>query len=293
MGFFSDITGKSAKKALFRKADDDLRAARALGGAINTAYDSFSDAQEQGLGHVVDSYDDARKRQAEGYDQTLGYYNPFIENGALASEQYYNGLGINGDEAQNTFYNNEQNSAGFQSGLDAGVDSLMRRFGATDTARLGADGLPRSGRVLKSLQDYGNRYTTDYINNKLAHLNGLNNQGYDASGRAASITGNYYDNQANLDLGQGQAENQYYQAPAQSRLQGKLGQAQTVYQGQTGYNSGIAQGKIAKSNATNNLFTQGLNLAGAVVGGPIGARLGGALGGYLNKPQAGGTGGYR
>lgn len=266
MGFFSDITGSSSKKALFKKADDDLRAAQALGGSVNNAYNQFGDAQELGLQTVVDSYGNAQQRQLEGYDQALGYFNPYIESGQHSSRQYGDALGLHGDAAQNEFYQNEQNSAGFQAGLDAGVDSLMRRFGATDTARLGADGLPRSGRVLKSLQDYGNRYTTDYINNKLRHLSGLQNQGFDASGRAASITGNHYNNQANLELGLGQAQNEYYQAPAQSRLQGELGRAQALYQGQTGHNSTIAQGKIAKSNATNNLFTQGLNLGSKALG---------------------------
>lgn len=263
MGFFSDLTGSSAKKALWTQAEKNLTASKQYGNSYANSHNQLSEAQTQGQQAILDSFDNAYNTNEQGYNEALNYYAPFIDQGEDASRVYRDALGLNGDGSQNEFYDNEQNSAGFQSGLNAGIGALMAKYAATNTARIGEDGLPRSGRVLKGLQEHGNRYLGDYIGNKLSHLNSLQGQGYNAAQGAANLTSNYYGNQGNLNLAQGQAENQYHTIPAETISQGQLGKAQALYQGQTNYNNGIAQGQITKSNATNNLVTQGLNLASA------------------------------
>lgn len=260
MGFFSDLTGSSQKKALKRKALDDLVASQTYGKRYDRAHNELADQQTLGQQAIIDSFGDAFDTQEQGYNQALNYYDPFIQDGGRATDLYFDALGINGDQAQNEFYQNEMNSPGFQEGLNTGVDALMSRYAATNTGRVGPDGLPRSGRVLKALQRHGNQYLNNHVGQKLGHLASLQGQGYNASQHAAGLTTDYFKNKGNLNLGYGQARNEYYTVPANTRYQGKLGKAQALFQGQTGYNSGIAQSKIAKANATNNLFTQGLSL---------------------------------
>lgn len=260
MGFFSSLTGSSQKRALWQKAQSDLAAGKKLGESISGAYDGLADEQTKGQQAILDSFGGAFDANTQGYEGALGFLNPYLTGGQGANTQYLDALGVNGNDAQNAFYQNEQDSAGFQAGLGAGVDDLMARYAATNTGRVGEDGLARSGRVLKGLQGYGNRYLNDYVNSKLNHLSGLQGQGYNAAQNAANLTSNYYGNLGNLGLAQGQAQNQYYALPAGTRAQGQLGAANALYQGQTNYNNGIAEGSLAKANATNNLFSQGLSL---------------------------------
>lgn len=260
MGFLSSLTGSNQKEALWEQAQNDLRAAKKYGNSLKSAYGTLADQQVLGQQAILDSYDSAFDANNQGYEGALSYLTPYIDSGRDASNLYYDALGLNGNDAQNTFYQNEQDSAGFQAGLSAGVDDLMSRYNATSTGRVGEDGLARSGRVLKGLQGYGNRYLNDYVNAKLDRLYGQQNLGYNAAQRAANLTSDYWKNTGNLNLAQGEAQNAYYTVPAETRAQGDLGAAGALYQGQQAYNSGIAGGRIAKSNATNNLVTQGLSL---------------------------------
>lgn len=269
MGFLDDITGKTAEKAIQQKGIADQAAYKQFGTTSRNAFNNLADQQAIGQQAIVDSYDNAQGTLQTGFNSALDYFQPYIDGGQGASQRYNDALGVNGYDAQSQFINEEQSSPAFQAGLSAGVDDLMSRFAATNTGRVEADGLPRSGRVLKSLQGFGNRYLSDHINDRLTHLNTLNGQGFNASQGAANLTTNYANNQGNIDLGRGQAVNQSYALPASTRQQGQLTQAQANLNGALGFNNGNAQGDIAGANGINNLVTQGLNFASSIPFGKL------------------------
>lgn len=100
--------------------------------------------------------------------------NPLINNGAGASNQLANMLGLNGNQSQNQGFKNWQNSTGYQFGLDQGLQSI--------NGNAAASGLLGSGATGKALETYGQNYANTQYGNYTNQLQGLLGSGIAGAG---------------------------------------------------------------------------------------------------------------
>lgn len=107
-----------------------------------------------------------------------GALNPVMQNGAGASSQIANMLGLNGPAGQQQGFQNWQNSTGYQFGMQQGQDSI--------TGNAATQGLLNSGSTLKALDTYGQNYANTQYQNYLNPLQNLMSTGVQAASPIAS-----------------------------------------------------------------------------------------------------------
>jgi hypothetical protein len=188
MGLWDSFTGK--------KQQQDLSQANAL-------------AQQRITGGLAD-YTNTSK---DYLDKSLAFLQPGVESGNQTLKLLGDILGINGREAQSSYFSNFQNDPGFNATLDAGVQAADRSAAAR--------GLSRSGGQQRSLFDFGQRLQNDFFNQRTNNLFGLMGVGQNAANTSAALTSNTGQGIADAQFGTGQLlANQatnYGNAMAQSR----------------------------------------------------------------------------
>lgn len=106
-----------------------------------------------------------------------------VGQGAGASNQIANMLGLNGAAGQNTGFDNFKNSTGYQFGLDQGMGAI--------TGGAATKGLLNSGGTLQALNKFGQDYAStkegDYFN-QLQSLIGSGLQGAGVIGNAGQVS---------------------------------------------------------------------------------------------------------
>lgn len=168
-------------------------------------WDSFfgSDQRDaiQGASGVAD--DEYRKALAlaggttEDYlKKSLAYLQPDMAAGAAGTKSYMDALGINGPDAQHSFFSNYQSDPGFGATLDAGTQALDRSAASR--------GLLHSGGQQKSLFDFGQRAWLGNFNNRMGQLGGFVPLGSQANTNAANLTTGAGNNIAGMQFGTGQ-----------------------------------------------------------------------------------------
>src|ERR1051325_7591872 len=145
MGLFDIFSNKNAQ---------DAANARIAG--INQGYDLASSALQGGL--------DTANRY---YNQAYGSWTPLAQQGAQASNDYADALGLNGPAGNARALAAFQNNPAYRAQLQMGVDALDR--GAA------ARGMLQSGNTLAAEQQYGqnlaNQGYNQYLNTFLPLLN--------------------------------------------------------------------------------------------------------------------------
>lgn len=198
---------------------------------------------------------DAGAAQVAGYNNGIqsindhsssakNYLTPYQNRGDAAYRQYTDALGVNGQGAQQSYWNTYQ--ADPQRGYDEGraVDAVNRSMSARGLSNSGFGALAGA----RAGMDAGRSYTMDRLN----RLQGLGAQGLGVANQLSNIDRNTGQQLANLYTGRGAAE-----------AGSLIGQAGT---GNTALNNGLAVGGMLISAAT---------------GMPIGMGGGGGSGGGI------------
>lgn len=167
-GFLSSLSGGNQRRAL-------RHATQAASGSLTT-----------GRNEALQEID-------TGLDRSLDFLAPSREGGLGALTQYLDAVGVNGQPAQQTYFDNFQNDPGYQAELGARLDAIDR----TGAAR----GQSLSGRTLSALADEGQRFQRSAFNDRLDRLSGLSSLGQNAAGQSAGLTTNAFNQRADLDYG--------------------------------------------------------------------------------------------
>lgn len=129
-------------------------------------------------------------RRAQDYTKTYAgnaanYLTPYHQQGQQANTMYGNALGVNGDVAQQGYWDNYAADPQRQYDEDRSVDAVGRSMAARGMSRSGMAALAGA----RASQDVGRSYTQDRLN----RLQGYGQQGYSAANQLANIelgTGN-------------------------------------------------------------------------------------------------------
>ena len=301
-------TGNAEAVAAAREA---AAAAQTAQDAATKAAQDFSRAQyDETKGLYGQGFDSAQGSFDQSYERQAGFQRPYIQSGLTAQNQIMQLMGLGGDKnaadygqyAKSFGTDQFEQDPGYAFRQSEGMKALERSAAARGGLLSGGamKGIQRFGQDLAS-QEYGNafnRYQTERAA-RLGTLGGLSSAGQSASnvmtgaagqygaqsaanalGRANAMAGNaadYYGNQGNLALAQGQntAQNQYNIADAVSRGAQNIGNAAS----QSAYNVGNAQatgamnagaarasGYIGQANAYNTALGQ---IAGYAMEAPM------------------------
>lgn len=188
-GLFSEYSNRKARKV--------------LQGATNAA----NAESRRAYGDALDFLD-------EGLESAKGYLNPYIEDGDLARNLYNTYLGLNGQDSQQTAYDDFQTDPGFQSEVDYAHDQIERSYANR--------GGVNSGRALIALSDNAQKHLRGAYQDRLNRLQGVANTGYTASRGVADLEYNTGANKGayRTNLGQTISQNLLAGAGAQAQSYG-------------------------------------------------------------------------
>lgn len=184
MGFFDDFMGKSQKRDI-EQGGQQQRAA------------------------ISQGYNDASGIYGDYLGRGLGYLDSTIQGGQGANKLLYDALGINGPDAQKSYYASFQSDPGFQATMDAGLKGVQ----GSAAARGGL----LSGSALKGLHEFGQRAMQGQFQNRLAQLGQVGQQGNQFSLAAAGMNTQAGQDLSNLRYGYGQQLGNSFMSEANAR----------------------------------------------------------------------------
>jgi hypothetical protein len=158
MGFFQDITGKTAAKASREAAQDTYRKQMDAVGNLTSYGDTLPGA-----------YADLAQR-----------YEPYAQAGGSAMARLLTGLGLPGGDGAD-FSAAYRALPGYGAGLQTGQDAVM----GTAASR----GMLNSGRTMKDLQRFGSDYEDRRSGDYMSRLMGLTGMGQTATGQQVATEG--------------------------------------------------------------------------------------------------------
>jgi len=167
MGFFDDLSGKTASDA-----------------SNAAAADTYRKQQEANLRMIL-----AGEKSRDQFAQLAGSFDPFVSGGLQGQQSYLAALGLAGPEAQQAAIANFRASPGYLEGLTQGSSAI--------TGNRAASGLLNSGGTLKSLQKFGSDYADKQFGSWLDRLSGLGGQGLQATGAQVGTAGTGLNNEFN------------------------------------------------------------------------------------------------
>jgi hypothetical protein len=202
---------------------------------------------------------DAGAAQVAGYNNGIqsindhsssakNYLTPYQNRGDAAYRQYTDALGVNGQDAQQSYWNTYQADPQRGYDEDRAVDAAQRRASSM--------GLGNSGFAAKARHRVGMEAGRSYTMDRLNRLQGLGAQGLGVANQLSNIDMNTGQQLANLYTGRGNAE-----------AGSLIGQAGT---GNTAFNNGLAIGGTlisgftpgkSKTSPFGNMLT-GMNFLG-------------------------------
>jgi hypothetical protein len=155
-------------------------------GAGIMGYDESEDARERGKYAAALAAQQQEEGIQRGIDnrragtaQSLGYLQPYEETGRSGMKLLSDALGINGPEAQKSYFSGFQNDPGFLATQKAGTDAIEQSAAG--------GGMLRSGGTLKGLMDYGQKGMFAQISDRLNRLTTSGQQGQNAASGMAGI----------------------------------------------------------------------------------------------------------
>lgn len=131
----------------------------------------------------------AESALSQGYGDQTGYYNqaigtlsPYQKQGTAANDMYYNALGTNGADAQNTAINTITSNPLFQGQLEQDSNAVARRLNAVGQGGGGLANLAAQRVFQQTAGNWLDRYRD------------AGNQGFQASGAVAGLQQGLGDN---------------------------------------------------------------------------------------------------
>lgn len=101
-------------------------------------------------------------------------FSPFINQGAQASSQMSNLLGLNGGPAQTQGFDNWRGATGYNFGLNQGMNAI--------TGSAAGKGLLNSGATARALSQFGQDYGATKFGDYMSQLQGMVNPAMQAGG---------------------------------------------------------------------------------------------------------------
>jgi hypothetical protein len=158
MGFWSDITGKSAADASKAAAADTYRKQTAAVGELKGYGDTLPGA----------------------YAGLADNFQPYANAGGSAMARLLGGLGLEGGDGAD-FSAAYRALPGFQAGMESGQNAVM----GTNAAR----GMLNSGRTMKDLYRFGSDYEDKRAGDYMSRLAGLTGMGQQATAQGVATEG--------------------------------------------------------------------------------------------------------
>lgn len=218
-------------------ADSAKKGAKAQEAAFRQGQAAFNAQADRGEGFVN-----------TGADAALGYVQPYAEGGRGALDMYLNAIGVNGNQAQQGYYDTFQDDPGFKAALDAGANQVEH------SAIF--QGRGDSGAAMKELYGYGERMRLDAYNSRLDRLSGLSQLGLQAGTTAGGIEQGRGNTLADIALKRGGAERETEMAIGTARAGGIAG-ANKAWTGALqglGSSATVATGSIDGGKALSTLY---------------------------------------
>lgn len=204
-----------------------------LGNDAKKAFEGAAAAARQGAAQYAGYANRGIDEQRASLGRALQYLFPVAERGNEAGEALAGISGVGGDARG--FYDALMASPAVQARLDLGTQAIDRSANAR--------GRLYSGATMKAQNRYGQQVATDEMDKIRSTLMQLFGRGAQAGSQSAGLETATGGNISNLLASIGDAY-----------------RGGTTQAGQL-----MASGKIAKSNALNNLFSQGLNIGAAFI----------------------------
>jgi len=154
MGFFGDLFGKGQRKDIEK-------------------------GKKAGINEIEKGYGAGRDEREGYYRDGRDMLDPYIDRGNRAGDKYGDALGINGRDAQQGYYDNFMTDPGYDDALNAGLDAAGKNAGAR--------GMSFSGRALKELGTFGQRFRMEAHDKRLSQLSGLNTLGAQTAATGAGF----------------------------------------------------------------------------------------------------------
>jgi hypothetical protein len=170
MGFWSDITGKTAADASRRAADDTYRKQTEAVGDLKRYGDTLPGA----------------------YAGLADQFSPYANAGGSALARLLGGLGLEGGDGED-FSAAYRALPGYQAGREAGNDAVMQTAGAR--------GMLNSGRTMKDLYRFGSDYEDKRSGDYMSRLAGLAGMGQTATGQQVATEGTGLQGQLQTRMG--------------------------------------------------------------------------------------------
>lgn len=214
MGFWDSLTGSSQRKDMMRGAEAANRHSRL-----------------------------AQSHVSKYGERAKNYLTPYQQQGDRAHTMYSNALGVNGNDAQNGYWDNYQADPQRVYDENRAVDSVNRSMAARGMSQSGFGALAGA----RAGMDAGRSYTQERLN----RLQGLGGQGLGIAGQMGQIDMNTGQQMAGLEMNQGQNLQGMYRGLSSTR--------------NMGFNNALALGGLAV-----NAFAPGMggtSAAGNMLGG--------------------------
>jgi hypothetical protein len=278
----------------------------------NSAISAYRGGERDALGYGqqgIEAVQGSRDTVRQGVRDANAQMQPYADQGGRAFGQYGDALGVNGSDAQQSYVNNFQGDPFREFNEQRAGKELMSRYNAAGMADSGASRLAAArANMERGTQDYQTR---------LDRLNGMGQQGMQASGQIgantmngaaqeAAINGqlaNLYGQQGNIAMNAANNIGGAYQSTAGQLNQNSMSQGNALY---NAYNQsgdlyrqrGLtnAGNTISMQNAANDARTQGMNniltTAGNVASMAMGMPPTGSYGGGESSGGGGGQGNF-
>ncbi len=136
--------------------------------------------------------------QQQRFNQAAGFEQPYLQSGQNSLNLYNNATGVNGNAAQQSYYNNFQNDPGFQSSVNYGLQQIQ--------AQNAAQGLGLSGNTLTALQNYSQQALSQEYQTRLGDLFQGAKLGANSANALAAASTSSGTAQGNFNVAAGQAQ---------------------------------------------------------------------------------------
>ncbi len=212
----------------------------------NASLTDFDSALNDALGRI----DSASTASTAGYDQAMGYQQPYSEAGTQALSEIAAAMGLRGPEEAAAALSRFRDTPGYQFQMEQGVNALDRSAASQGGLYSGAQGM--------ALTQYGQGLADQTFNARLSQLAGLAGIGQNAAG-----------NLSQLAAGRGQAQGGYQGAAADALLGAAGARANIRNAGLgaiTGANSDIGAAQAAGTIGSANAWMQGATNLSTMLG---------------------------
>lgn len=219
----------------------------------------YDEGVEKARAENAQYHDRGRGDLEDYYGKGQEYLDPYRAAGKTGLDAYLDSLGLGAEGSQDKIIDKFRNSPGYQYALDQSERRLERK--------LNARGMNNSGAFARALQENAMGLADQNYGAYQDRLNGLAGAGQNAATNSA---------QGAFQTGQNLNNNEQYYAGMNSNL--RQGQAQSAAE------SALAEGNARVSAYQNNrnrnssFFSQALQGAGYLFGGPAGGAAAGAAG---------------